>query len=194
MASQQNDTVEPRGFGEHSRGLAGEYAHEQGWGLNIPERSRQSTEPQDTDGGTDYEYGARDFGDEPVNTAPPPDISTPGPAPITVEAAPPRKTLRSTMKNAGKSPANTSSSSSEHARPQHGEEKKHGDQLREAAQTNRPIPAPDNGGHALSPAAHLEGKGSQHDHTKPVGDLRHYEREREPPQEVSRAGKEYRRQ
>ena len=29
--------------------------------------------PQDIDGGADYEYGARDFGDEPVNTAIPPD-------------------------------------------------------------------------------------------------------------------------
>lgn len=33
-----------------------------------------------------------------------------------------------------------------------------------------------------------------HDHTKPIGDMRRYEAEREPPQEVSRAGKEYRRQ
>ena len=60
---------EPRGFGEHTRGLAGEYAHEQGWGLDEAERTKQSTTPQDTDGGTDYDYGARDFGDEPVNTA-----------------------------------------------------------------------------------------------------------------------------
>ena len=60
---------EPRGFGEHTRGLAGEYAHEQGWGLDEEERTRQSDKPQDIDGGTDYEYGAQDFGDEPVNTA-----------------------------------------------------------------------------------------------------------------------------
>lgn len=60
---------EPRGFGEHTRGLAGEYAHEQGWGLDVEERTRQSTKPENTDGGTDYEYGGRDFGDEPVNTA-----------------------------------------------------------------------------------------------------------------------------
>ena len=65
--------VEPRGFGEHTRGLAGEYAHEQGWGIDTEERTRQSTAPQDTDGGTDYEYGAQDFGDEPVNTALDPD-------------------------------------------------------------------------------------------------------------------------
>ena len=60
---------EPRGFGERTRGLAGEYAHEQGWGLDKEERTKLPSEPQDTDGGTDYEYGARDFGDEPVNTA-----------------------------------------------------------------------------------------------------------------------------
>lgn len=59
---------EPRGFGEHTRGLAGEYAHEQGWGLDEAERTRQNTQPQDADGGTDYDYGARDFGDSPVNT------------------------------------------------------------------------------------------------------------------------------
>ena len=60
---------EPRGFGERSRGLAGEYAHEQGWGLDVEERAKLPDQPQDTDGGADYEYGARDFGDEPVNTA-----------------------------------------------------------------------------------------------------------------------------
>ena len=72
MATEQtNDSTvrhEPRGFGEHTRGLSGEYAHEQGWGLNEAERTRPNRVPQDTDGGTDYEYGARDFGDEPVNT------------------------------------------------------------------------------------------------------------------------------
>jgi|GEM_PF-5923526 len=71
MAAEQDEQKErePRGFGEHARGLSGEYAHEQGWGLNVEERTRQPQNPQDTDGGTDYEYGARDFGDEPVNTA-----------------------------------------------------------------------------------------------------------------------------
>jgi hypothetical protein len=62
--------AEPRGFGEHVRGLAGEYAHEQGWQLNQEERTKLPTGKQNTDGGTDYEYGARDFGDEPVDTAP----------------------------------------------------------------------------------------------------------------------------
>lgn len=71
--SRESEKNEPRGFGEHSRGLSSEYAHEQGWGLNERERTKQSATPQDTDGGTDYEYGAKDFGDEPVNTAVAPD-------------------------------------------------------------------------------------------------------------------------
>ncbi len=60
---------EPRGFGTHTRGLAGEYAHEQGWGLEEDQRTKLPDTPQDTDGGTDYEYGARDFGDEPIHAA-----------------------------------------------------------------------------------------------------------------------------
>ncbi len=58
---------EPRGFGEHARGLAGEYAHEQGWGLNEAERTAIPEERQATYGGTEYDYGARDFGDEPTD-------------------------------------------------------------------------------------------------------------------------------
>jgi hypothetical protein len=71
MADEPKQQVpdEPRGFGQRTRGLAGEYAHEQGWGLDEEERTKLPDQPQDTDGGTDYEYGARDFGDEPVNTA-----------------------------------------------------------------------------------------------------------------------------
>ena len=65
--NNEKDAVpEPRGFGEHTRGLAGEYAHEQGWGLSEEERTKISTPP---DGGGDYEYGAQDFGDEAVNTS-----------------------------------------------------------------------------------------------------------------------------
>ena len=59
-------TPEPRGFGEHSRGLASEYAHEQGWGLNEEERTVVATGGE---GGNDYEYGAQDFGDEAVDTS-----------------------------------------------------------------------------------------------------------------------------
>lgn len=69
--------AEPRGFGERSRGLAGEYAHEQGWGLDVEERTKLPEKLQDIDGGTDYEYGAQDFGDVPVNTAIPPDERDP---------------------------------------------------------------------------------------------------------------------
>ena len=72
MAKDETTTqkpVSPRGFGEGTRGLSGEYAHEQGWGLDVEERTKQPDTLQDSDGGTDYEYGARDLGDEPVNTA-----------------------------------------------------------------------------------------------------------------------------
>ena len=60
---------EPRGFGEHTRGLAGEYAHEQGWGLNEEERKLQPPATQQADGGNDFDYGAQDFGDEAVDTS-----------------------------------------------------------------------------------------------------------------------------
>lgn len=73
MADDKQTTAaiptEPRGFGEHSRGLAGEYAHEQGWGLNEEERKAQPQGTEAADGGTDYDYGARDFGDEAVDTS-----------------------------------------------------------------------------------------------------------------------------
>lgn len=68
-AGEAGEEREPRGFGEHTRGLPGEYAHEQGWGLAEEERTRQAGAPQDTDGGTDYNYSAQDFGDDPVNMA-----------------------------------------------------------------------------------------------------------------------------
>ncbi len=60
---------EPRGFGEHRRGLASEYAHEQGWGLNEEERKTQPAPAEQKDGGNDYDYGARDFGDEAIDTS-----------------------------------------------------------------------------------------------------------------------------
>jgi hypothetical protein len=65
---QPEPPAEPRGLGEHARGLASEYAHEQGWGLEQDQRTRPPEGTQDVSGGTDYEYGARDFGDEPINT------------------------------------------------------------------------------------------------------------------------------
>lgn len=68
MATENEGTkVEPRGFGQHTRGLSGEYAHEQGWGLDVEERTRVPRGAQDISGGKDYDYGARDFGDEPTN-------------------------------------------------------------------------------------------------------------------------------
>lgn len=69
MASEQVDKTngEPRGFGEHTRGLSGEYAHEQGWGLDVEERTRIARGAQDISGGKDYDYSAQDFGDEPMN-------------------------------------------------------------------------------------------------------------------------------
>ena len=68
MAEKTDQTTipEPRGLGEHTRGLAGEYAHEQGWGLREEERTKITTT---ADGGNDYDYGAQDFGDEAVNTS-----------------------------------------------------------------------------------------------------------------------------
>lgn len=60
---------EPVRLGEHRRGLASEYAHEQGWGLNEEERTKLPDEKQDYQGGTDYEYGAQDFGDTAVDTS-----------------------------------------------------------------------------------------------------------------------------
>lgn len=69
MPDETESKQEPRGFGEHSRGLAAEYAHEQGWGLDEAERTKQPEGRQPSDGGSDYDYGARDFGDEPADTS-----------------------------------------------------------------------------------------------------------------------------
>lgn len=60
---------EPRGFGEHSRKSPSENAHEQGWGLNEEQRTQLPHGKQPTDGGTDYDDGAQDFGDTPVDTS-----------------------------------------------------------------------------------------------------------------------------
>jgi len=40
----------------------------QGLGLNEQERVRQPEEKQNLDGGTEYYYGAQDFGDSPLDT------------------------------------------------------------------------------------------------------------------------------
>ena len=59
---------QPAGFTTHSSGLASEYAREQGWGMNEEERTKTPGQKQDYDGGSDYDYGARDFGDTAVDT------------------------------------------------------------------------------------------------------------------------------
>lgn len=58
----------PAGFTPHSGGLASEYAREMGWGLNEPERAKEPEQKQDADGGTNYDYGAADFGDTAKDT------------------------------------------------------------------------------------------------------------------------------
>ena len=90
-----------------------------------------------------------------------------------------------------------------HAERQKSEEKIHGDALdaavsspaEHATERQSAIPATESGGHPRSQAAHL---GHVHDHTKPAGDIRALTREeefpREPPQQISRAGKQHRRQ
>lgn len=65
----QSETRAPQGFTVHSSGLASEYAREQGWGINEEERKKTPTQKQDYDGGRNYEYGARDFGDTAADTS-----------------------------------------------------------------------------------------------------------------------------
>lgn len=69
--SSQNpgEQREPAGFTPRSGGLTSEYAREQGWDLNEQERRASPPEKQEYDGGRDYDYGARDFGDTAVDTS-----------------------------------------------------------------------------------------------------------------------------
>lgn len=60
---------EPAGFTTHTSGPASERAREQGWQTNEEARTKMPQGKQNEDGGTDYDYGARDFGDEPVDTS-----------------------------------------------------------------------------------------------------------------------------
>lgn len=60
---------EPLGFTDRTRSSSSEYAHEQGWGLNEVERTAVPAEKQAFEGGTDYDYGARDFGDTATDTS-----------------------------------------------------------------------------------------------------------------------------
>ena len=68
-ASTNGPEREPRGFSEHTRKAPSENAHEQGWGLDQDERTRMPEEKQAWEGGRDYDYGARDFGDVPTDTS-----------------------------------------------------------------------------------------------------------------------------
>lgn len=60
---------EPSGFTPRSSGRASERARQQGWQTNEEERAHAPEGKQASDGGTDYEYGARDFGDLPADTS-----------------------------------------------------------------------------------------------------------------------------
>lgn len=88
-----------------------------------------------------------------------------------------------------------------HAERRHGERKTHGDAMESAMADarkmktgtgQRSIPQADNGNHARSQAAHLGGYGQES--MKAASSVRQPGQERQPPQEVSRAGKDYRRQ
>ncbi|HWE84409.1 MAG TPA: hypothetical protein VG267_05660 [Terracidiphilus sp.] len=59
---------EPRGFTPRTSRLASEYAREQGWDTNEEQRAQTPREKQPYDGGRDYDYGARDFGDTAEDT------------------------------------------------------------------------------------------------------------------------------
>jgi hypothetical protein len=67
--SDDSAVRQPSGFTQHNGGLASEYAREQGWSMNEEERARDAQAKQDAAGGTDYEYGATDFGDSAVDTS-----------------------------------------------------------------------------------------------------------------------------
>jgi hypothetical protein len=56
---------EPAGLGVHNHGPAAEYAQEQGWDTKEEERVQPSASSKERGGGTDYNYGAQDFGDLP---------------------------------------------------------------------------------------------------------------------------------
>lgn len=90
----------------------------------------------------------------------------------------------------------------QHAHPAKQEEKKHGDALEPALKPSakhssaqpKPtrldaVPPAENGSHSHSPAAHL---GMAHSHTKPIADRHRIDQMREPPQQMSRIGKQHR--
>jgi hypothetical protein len=56
---------EPAGLGVHNHGPAAEFAQEQGWSTNEEQRVQPPPRSKEGGGGTDYDYGAQDFGDLP---------------------------------------------------------------------------------------------------------------------------------
>jgi hypothetical protein len=60
---------QPAGFTQHNGGLASEHAREQGWRMHEEERAKEAQGKQDSDGGTDHEYGAKDLGDSTVDNS-----------------------------------------------------------------------------------------------------------------------------
>jgi hypothetical protein len=186
--------VEPRGFGKHTHGLAAEYAHEQGWGLDIDERTKLSQTPENPRC-KEYDYGARDFGDEPR--------STEGPASDMLQNTPGSSLNENENATTTEAP-NMSTKRTQQSQPQKEQDKKHGDPLDRALDevashttgANKnidPVPEPEAGNHPHSHAAHLGNDNGQH--TKPAGDLRQGSAPgalRQPPQEVSRVGKQHR--
>ncbi|MFP5235558.1 MAG: hypothetical protein ACLGSD_06625 [Acidobacteriota bacterium] len=66
---QQSHAREPKGFTTYTSGPASEYAREQGWDTNEEQRAQRPAGKQPYDGGRDYDYGARDFGDTAEDTS-----------------------------------------------------------------------------------------------------------------------------
>jgi hypothetical protein len=73
--SKKDETREPDGLGENTRGPGAEAAHEQGWDLNEEERTKQPEGRPQHYGGKGYDYGAQDFGDVPAKRENPDKIS-----------------------------------------------------------------------------------------------------------------------
>ncbi len=69
MAENKSNAKEPEGFTERTSGPASEQARELGWGIKEEQRTRLPEGRQPEYGGTDYDYGAQDFGDRPVDTS-----------------------------------------------------------------------------------------------------------------------------
>lgn len=67
-AAATRETRTERLYNAHQR-LASEFAREQGWDTNEEQRAQRPAEKQPYDGGRDYDYGARDFGDTAEDTS-----------------------------------------------------------------------------------------------------------------------------